>query len=267
MEKYNLKKLTLLGAGPGDPDLFTLKGVKVLEAAEVVFYDALVNIELLKYASNAKEVIFVGKRYGCHALSQKEINLLIQEKSLMYNNLVRLKGGDPFIFGRAQEEIEAATEVGMEVSIVPGISSALAVPASQMISLTSRGVSESFWVVTGTTCVGNVSSDIYLAAQSKATIVILMAMNKLEQIMEIFSEHGKNETSVAIIQNGTTDQAKTIRGKVKDIYFRALHAEMGNPAIIIIGDVVDLNKDLTQTINNQLKNQFSDPVFALKATS
>ncbi len=251
MKNHKVKRLTLLGAGPGDPELFTLKGVRALEEADVVLYDALVNVELLKYAKNAKEKIFVGKRFGCHALSQKEINELIQEKGTQYKDVVRLKGGDPFVFGRAQEEIIAATEAGMEVRVIPGISSALAVPASQMISLTSRGVSDSFWVVTGTTCSGEVSSDIHLAAQSKSTIVILMAMNKLEQIMELFSEYGKGDTPVAIIQNGTTDTAKIVRGRVRDIYYRSLYAEIGNPAVIVVGEVVELNENIVRQLKSE----------------
>jgi len=157
-----------------------------------------------------------------------------------------MKGGDPFVFGRAQEEIDAALEAGMEVQIIPGISSALAVPASEMIPLTCRGVNESFWVVTGTTRNGALSSDIRLAAQSTATVIILMAMSKLEEIKEIFSQHGKSETPVAIIQNGTTPDSKMVIGKIHDICFRAQHAELNNPAIIVIGEVVNLNREVMQ---------------------
>ena len=129
--------------------------------------------------------------------------------------VVRLKGGDPFVFGRAMEEIEAARNAGIEVEVIPGISSALAVPASQMIPLTCRGINESFWVTTGTTQSGEISADIRLAAQSSATVIILMAMSKLETIMEIFAEHGKRETPVAIIQDGTTDKEKMVIGNGK----------------------------------------------------
>ena len=239
-----MAKLFLVGAGPGDPELITLKAIKALQAADVVLYDALANEELLQYATNAVKKIFVGKKYGCHALSQQEINYLIIECAASFNNIVRLKGGDPFIFGRAQEEIDAALEAGMEIEVVPGISSALAVPASEMIPLTCRGINESFWVVTGTTRTGDLSKDICLAAQSSATVVILMAMSKLESIADIFMQYGKSETPVAIIQNGTTTDSKMISGKVKDIYFRAQHAELGNPAVIVIGEVVNLNRQL-----------------------
>ncbi|SFQ40361.1 uroporphyrinogen-III C-methyltransferase [Parafilimonas terrae] len=243
-----MSKLILIGAGPGDPELITLKAIKILQRADVILYDALANEALLEYALNAAEKIFVGKRYGCHVLSQQEINHLIIEYGTKYNNIVRLKGGDPFVFGRAQEEIDAAVEAGMEVEMVPGISSALAAPASEMIPLTCRGISESFWVVTGTTRSGELSNDIKLAAQSTATVIILMAMSKLEAIMEIFTGYGKGETAVAIIQNGTTPQSKMVTGKVRDIYFRAQHAALENPAVIIIGEVVNLKSKLFSAI-------------------
>ncbi|MBC7904055.1 MAG: uroporphyrinogen-III C-methyltransferase [Gemmatimonadaceae bacterium] len=238
----NKRTLFLVGAGPGDPELITLKAINVLKKADVVLYDALANTDLLDYAVNASQKTFVGKRYGCHAMSQDAINLLIIESSLRCNNIVRLKGGDPFVFGRAQEEIDAARQAGMKVEVVPGISSALAVPASQLIPLTCRGINESFWVVTGTTRSGEISEDIKLAAQSTATVVILMAMSKLETIAEIFMQYGKKETPAAIIQNGTRPDMKMVTGQVKDIYYRAKHAGLDNPAIIMIGDVVSINQ-------------------------
>jgi len=236
-------KLTLVGAGPGDPDLITLKAIKALASADVILYDALANDVLLEHAREDSIKIFVGKRYGCHALSQDEINILIGEYAFSHGHVVRLKGGDPFVFGRAQEEIDFAGNLGIEVSIVPGISSAIAVPASQMIPLTSRGVAESFWVTTGTTRSGDISSDIKLAAQSTATVIILMAMSKLEQIMDIFGRAGKADTPVAIIQDGTTLNEKMVIGTVRDIHFRAAYAGIGNPAIIVVGEVVNINRN------------------------
>ena len=194
--------------------------------------------------------VFVGKRYGCHALSQQEINDKIIKYVFSHGHVVRLKGGDPFVFGRAQEEIDAARKFGIEVEVIPGISSALAVPASQMIPLTCRGLNESFWVTTGTTKSGTISSDVNLAAQSSATVVILMAMSKLEEIMDIFVGHGKSETPVAIIQDGTTEKEKFVIGTVKDIFFRAQYAGISNPAIIIVGEVVSLHPSLRNVISN-----------------
>jgi len=242
--------LILVGAGPGEPELITLKAIRALAAADVVLYDALANEELLDYAENAIVRQFVGKRFGCHALSQAEINDKIIEYGQRYSRIVRLKGGDPFVFGRAQEEINAARGAGMDVQVIPGISSALAVPASQMIPLTCRGINESFWVTTGTTQSGEISADIKLAAQSSATVVILMAMSKLEQIMDIFAAFGKQHTPVAIIQNGTTAQEKIVYGNVRDIALRAQYENISNPAIIIVGDVVKLASKTQLSSNN-----------------
>ncbi|GAC1531737.1 MAG: uroporphyrinogen-III C-methyltransferase [Sediminibacterium sp.] len=243
--------LSLVGAGPGDPDLITLKALKTIQKADVILYDALANEALLAHARPDAITRFVGKRYGCHALSQEEINTLIVEYALSNGHVVRLKGGDPFVFGRAQEEIETARKAGIEVEVIPGISSALAVPASQMIPLTCRGINESFWVTTGTTRSGNISPDLLLAAQSSATVIILMAMSKLEEIMDLFTKYGKSEIPVAIIQNGTTDKEKIVIGKVKDIFFRSQYAGISNPAIIMVGEVVNLHPAMLKTVAGQ----------------
>lgn len=244
--------LSLVGAGPGDPELITLKAIKTIRKAAVILYDALANTELLNYAQAGAIKKFVGKRYGCHALSQQEINLLIIEYAASHGHVVRLKGGDPFVFGRAQEEIDAARAAGIQVEVIPGISSALAVPASQMIPLTCRGINESFWVTTGTTQTGELSPDIRLAAQSSATVIILMAMSKLEAIMDIFQANGKGETPVAIIQDGTTIKEKKVVGTVKDIVFKTAYAELSNPAIIIVGEVVRLGQAEYKTTLEQV---------------
>ncbi|HTE28347.1 uroporphyrinogen-III C-methyltransferase [Flavitalea sp.] len=257
-------KLFLVGAGPGDPELITLKAIRVLEIADVVLYDALANEELLTYCKKASVKRFVGKRYGCHALSQQEINYLILEHCAIYPNVVRLKGGDPFIFGRAQEEIDAARGAGIDIEIVPGISSALAVPASQNIPLTCRGVNESFWVVTGTNRNNELSADIDLAAQSSATVVILMAMSKLETICDIFMKYGKGETPAAIIQDGTKPNAKMVTGTIKDIAFRAVAAGLENPAVIVFGEVVNLNP---ATIYDKIKGSSTNQALVQIRTS
>ncbi|MHA8055560.1 uroporphyrinogen-III C-methyltransferase [Aquirufa nivalisilvae] len=249
------KRLFLVGAGPGDPELLTLKAVRILQEADVILYDALANPQLLNHASPNCHLEFVGKRFGCHALSQHEINDRIVELSKQYFNIVRLKGGDPFVFGRAQEEIEAAESAGMQVDIIPGISSALAVPASQRIPLTCRGINESFWVTTGTTANGEISSDIFWAAQSSATVIILMAMSKLEAIMDIFQQCGKSKTPVAIIQNGTRPDEKMVIGTTRDIQFKAEYAGISNPAIIIVGEVVKLHRTQLNSLIQATVNQ------------
>lgn len=236
--------LSLVGAGPGDPELITLKAIRAIGQANVILYDALVNESLLEYAAPGAIIRFTGKRYGCHILSQEEINHLIVSDALAYGHVVRLKGGDPFIFGRAAEEIEAARSAGIPVQVVPGISSAVAVPAGQMIPLTWRGTAESFWVTTGTTRDGGISKDIHLAARSSATVIILMAMSRLEAIMDIFIDSGKADLPAAIIQDGTTAKEKMVKGTVKDITFRARHAGLSNPAVIVVGEVVNLYDSL-----------------------
>jgi len=231
------KKVTLIGAGPGDPDLITVKGVKALKNAKVVLYDALINRELLEYAPTAKK-IFVGKRKGYHRYSQDEINELIVKSAFEFGTAVRLKGGDPFIFGRGSEEIDYITSFGIETEVISGISSSMAVPASQGISLTKRGVSESFWVITGTTSERKLSNDICLAAQSTATVVILMGMSKLNEIVSIFKKFGKSEVPTAIIQNGTTKNEKLGLGTINTIEEVVEQKQLSSPAIIVIGEVV-----------------------------
>lgn len=230
--------LTLVGAGPGDPELLTLKGLKALEAADIVLYDALVSREILDFIPPGVPLISVGKRAGMHSHRQDEINTLIVESAFLHGHVVRLKGGDPFVFGRATEEIEYASRYGIPTQVVPGISSALSVPAAVSIPLTSRGVSESFWVVTGTTMTGALSGDVALAARSTATVIILMGLKKLPEIMELFQAYGKGETPVAVIQNGTLASQRHVVGTVSTIAELVKEEDLGSPGIIIAGDVV-----------------------------
>jgi len=235
----NIKpKVTLVGAGPGDPDLLTLKAVKALAEANVVLYDALANDEILEYAPKNAIRIFVGKKIGNHTYTQDHINQLIVDNALTYGNVVRLKGGDPFIFGRGSEEIEFVESFGIPTFVVPGISSVIAVPASQGISITKRGVSESFWAITGTTSDRKLSSDVALAAQSSATVVILMGMHKLPQIIHLFQKQNKGDLPVAIIQNGTTSEEKVGVGTVDSILEVVKQQKLSSPAIIVLGNVV-----------------------------
>ena len=231
-------QLTVVGAGPGDVELITLKAIKALQAADVVLYDALVDVSLLKYAPLA-EHIFVGKRKGCYAYQQEQINELIVSRAKTHGHVVRLKGGDPFVFGRGAEEMEFAASKGLKVAMVPGISSSVAVPASQNIPVTKRGAAESFWVITGTTKNHKLSTDVALAAKSNATIVILMGMGKLSEIVELFKMEGKSETPIAIIQNGTREDEKVGIGTIGSIEKLVVKEQLSNPAIIIIGEVVN----------------------------
>ncbi|MDP5231913.1 MAG: uroporphyrinogen-III C-methyltransferase [Cellulophaga sp.] len=239
---------TVIGAGPGDPELITLKAIKALQAADLVLYDALVNPELLKYAADA-ELIFVGKRKGCYAYQQEQINELIVSRGKT-QNVVRLKGGDPFIFGRGAEEMEYAAQHGLQVAMIPGISSSVAVPASQNIPVTKRGAAESFWVITGTTKDHKLSTDVALAAKSNATVVILMGMSKLPAILDLFKKEGKSETPIAIIQNGTRKDEKIGVGTIATIQEEVVKQQLTNPAIIIIGEVVNHRAALANAIEN-----------------
>jgi len=251
MKAMKIPKLTVVGAGPGDPDLITIKAIKAIESADVILYDALINVALLDYASADAELIFVGKRKGCYAYQQDQINDLIVTRAKSHGHVVRLKGGDPFIFGRGAEEIDFVRLFGIETYMVPGISSSLAVPAYQGIPLTKRGASESFWVITGTTKSHQLSNDVKLAAQSTATVVILMGMGKLAEIVEVFSSESKQDLPVAIIQNGTTTDEKFGVGTIATICDVVEKQNLSNPAIIVIGEVVNQRVQLN-SINTEV---------------
>jgi uroporphyrin-III C-methyltransferase len=230
-------KLTLVGAGPGDPDLITVKAVKALRAADVVLYDALLDPVLLEYCRPEAEKIYVGKRPG-ESHSQDAINFLIIEKALAGLHVVRLKGGDPFVFGRGQEELDVARRYGIETEYVPGVSSALAGPGSVGIPLTARGTNESFWVVTGTKSDGSLAKDLCLALCSSATIVVLMGMSKLDEIADLCRKMGRAEVPAAIVQNATTADERWAAGTAAELPRLALEHKLSNPAVIILGEVV-----------------------------
>lgn len=250
---HKTPRLTLVGAGPGDPGLITLKAVDVLKSADIVLYDALVSDGILSLIPADIPCLPVGKRAGSHMLTQDEINEFIVEFAYLYGHVVRLKGGDPFVFGRGMEEVEYAMRHGIVTDVVPGITSAVAVPAALDIPLTARGVSESFWVVTGTTMSGTVSDDIRLAASSSATVIILMGLGKLAEIMQIFSEVGKGETPVAVIENGTLPSQQAVVGTVSTIIDIVSQEKINPPAVIVVGEVVryarNLRKELARHIS------------------
>lgn len=249
-------RLTLVGAGPGNPDLITLKGVKALKQADVVLYDALTHPDLLQYAPEHAEKIFVGKKCGYHFFKQPDINQLIVDKALSKGHVVRLKGGDPFVFGRGQEEIEFTESFGIPTTMIPGITSSISVPALQGIPLTTRGISESFWVITGTTKTHELSPDIKQAAKSNATVVILMGTRKLKEIIEIYQSNNKGSLPVAIIQNGSLPEEKMVIGTVDTIYKKAEEALIMNPAVIVLGEVVRQHKEF-QNFLEELKNDYN----------
>ena len=234
-----IPELIVVGAGPGDPELITLKAQKALQRAAVVMYDNLINRELLEYAPAGSEKIYVGKKPYGEYTPQEEIHRLILEKATGKGCVVRLKGGDPFIFGRGMEEILFARGHGIATSYIPGITSMQAAGFDD-IPLTHRSLSESVWFVTGTKADGTLSHDLKLAMQSKATVVIYMGMKKLESIARAYQEEGLGEMPAAIIQHASLPNRKMARGAVKDLPHLAEAGGLKHPAIIIIGAVAGI---------------------------
>ncbi|MEM7035993.1 MAG: uroporphyrinogen-III C-methyltransferase [Bacteroidota bacterium] len=237
MKLHKTPRLILVGAGPGSPDLITLRGLRAIRTADVILYDALVNTALLDEAPDALHV-FVGKRSGRHHRSQSEINALTIEMAHQHGTVVRLKGGDPFIFARGAEELTAAAAAGLETEVIPGLSSATSLPLGQGIPLTQRFVSESFWVITGTNSKRELPEDIGLAAQSKATVVILMGIGKLSEILKVFKTYGRGSEPIAVIQKGSTPEESIDIGTINDFHLVLQQRKLEKPGIIVIGEVV-----------------------------
>ncbi|MEJ5054668.1 uroporphyrinogen-III C-methyltransferase [Sphingobacterium sp. MYb382] len=230
--------ITLVGAGPGDPELISLKGVKAIADADVILYDALVNEELLDYAKPECTKIYVGKRAERLSTSQDYINQLLVDYALTHGHVVRLKGGDPFVFGRGGEEIDYARRFDIPTAVVPGISSSIGLTGLQQIPLTYRGISDSFWVITGATSSGQLSQDIYTAVQTTATVVVLMGYGKLAEIAALYQQHGRGDLPIALIQHGSLPTEKITLGRIDSIVEQAQANRIGVPALIVIGEVV-----------------------------
>lgn len=243
-------RITLVGAGPGDPELLTLKGLKAIQKAEVILYDALVNTELLSHNPTAEKV-FVGKRLGKHSKKQSEINQELIDYALKGKQVVRLKGGDVSVFARATEEIQYAQFFNIETTVVPGISCYSGIAAQNKIPITKRCENESFWVTTGYTCEGIISPDISLAAKSSATVIILMGMSRLSNIVEEFKKFKPVDFPISIVQNGTLKNSKSISGTLESIEELVGVHRISNPAVIFIGNAA--NDAVTQYEN--LQNQ------------
>ena len=234
-------KITLVGAGPGDKDLITVKGLRAIQSADAILYDALVNEELLDEAPADAIKVFVGKRAGVPCIKQEKINHMLVQHALEFGHVVRLKGGDPFIFGRGHEEMIYAESFDVPVDIVPGISSVTSVPLIQQVPLTRRNVSESFWVLTGSTKNHQLSQDIKAAAKTTATMVILMGIRKLPIIRDILLKEGKGSLPIMLVQSGSTLNEKVAIGTIEDILAKAEKKKIGTPGIIVIGEVVGLH--------------------------
>lgn len=233
-------KVILVGAGPGDPELISVKGLKAIQSADVILYDALSSEELLSEAPEDAEVIYVGKRCTKHSLQQMDINALIYQKSKTARSVVRLKGGDPFIFGRGHEEQVYLEKRGVQVEVIPGISSVTSLASLQHVPLTRRGISESFWVLTGTTKDHQLSEDVKKAVHTDATLVILMATRKLSVISQLLISAGKADIPMMIIESGSKTDEKVFLGSPKD-FVNGL--SLKGPGIIVIGEVVALHRD------------------------
>jgi uroporphyrin-III C-methyltransferase len=233
-------KVYLVGAGPGDPGLLTVRGLQLLHCARVIVYDQLVNPVLLEEAPPIAIRIFVGKQAARHCIAQEEINRILIDHARLGYEVVRLKGGDPFVFGRGGEEAEALADAGIPFEIVPGVSSAVAVPAYAGIPLTHRKFASSFAVVTGHGAhKAQTSVDWAKLATAVDTLVILMGLKNLPQITTVLRSYGlSRETPVAVIRWGTTNEQETITGTLGDIVDKTAH--MKSPVVIVVGKVVDL---------------------------
>ncbi|MDP9081054.1 MAG: uroporphyrinogen-III C-methyltransferase [Bacteroidota bacterium] len=237
-------ELFVLGAGPGDPELITMKGYRILKEADVILYDNLANKELLAIAKDDCEVIYVGKQpYGSYT-PQETIHEMIKHFAFTKGKVVRLKGGDPFIFGRGFEEIIYAREHGIKTHFIPGITSMQA-SGFEDIPLTHRSVSEGIWMITGTKKDGTLSSDLKLAMQSNATVVIYMGMKQLAVIAATYIEQGKGATPAAIIQHASLPHQKIASGLVEDLQEMAANGGLTYPALILIGEVVNFHSKNT----------------------
>lgn len=239
-------KVTLVGAGPGDPDLITLKGIKAIASADVILYDALVNESLLDHAPANATKIYVGKRAERLSTSQDYINQLLVDYALTHGHVVRLKGGDPFVFGRGGEELDYVRQYGIETAVVPGISSSVGLSGLQQIPLTYRGIAESFWVITGSTTEGHISADLYTAVNTDATVVVLMGFSKLKEIVKLYQQAGRGDLPIALIQNGSLANEKLVMGRIDNIVTAAEESLVGVPAIIIIGEVVAKHQEFNK---------------------
>lgn len=244
-------RVYLVGAGPGDPDLITVRALNLLRQAEVVIYDYLVNPVLIEEVRPGAKIIYAGKQAGTHSMSQEGINNLLVKFAQAGQQVVRLKGGDPFVFGRGGEEAEALAAAGIPFEIVPGISSAVAVPAYAGIPLTHRDYSSSFTVLTGHEKAGatgeNGGEPIPWAALVKlgGTLVFLMGVGQLPEMVANLIAAGKPATTpAALIEWGTTPQQKTVTGPLSEIVELAAQAGIKPPAVTVIGPVVGLREKL-----------------------
>jgi len=246
--------VAIMGAGPGDPELITIKGMRLLQEADVILYDRLVNEDLLQYAPHA-ELVFCGKAPGKHAMSQTEINAALIHYAYLGKKVVRLKGGDPFVFGRGGEEALALAEAGVHFDIIPGITSAIGAAAAANIPLTHRNVATSFACVTGYCCDENNKQVRWdLLAHSVDTLAIYMGVGSLAQVQEALLQAGKSSlTPIAFIEQGTTVNECIYTGTLSHMCELARVHNIKNPSLIIIGESVRIREQLQSALMQAMK--------------
>lgn len=238
-------KVYLVGAGPGDPKLITVRGVECIREADVIAYDRLANPKLLEYARPDAELIYVGKLPDRHSLPQEEINALLVQKAQAGLTVTRLKGGDPFVFGRGGEEAAELAEHGISFEVVPGVTAGIAAPAYAGIPVTQRNVASTFAIVAGHECPGKEQSSIRWDKISTAidTLAFYLGVKNLPLICEQLILHGRSpETPVAIIHWGTMPEQRTVVGTLCTIVEIAQQEQISNPSIILVGEVVNLRE-------------------------
>lgn len=234
----------LVGAGPGDPDLITVKGLRRLARADVVVFDRLVHPALLDEAPAEAERIYVGKRCGHHAMTQERIHELLVTHARAGRTVVRLKGGDPFVFGRGGEEAAACAAAGIPWEVVPGVSSAVSAPASAGIPVTHRGLAASFAVVTAHRARDEEAPD-WRALAAVDTLVVLMGVKRLPQVTAELLAAGRDPaTPAAVVERGTLSGSRVVRGTLEDLAARTAKAGIRPPATIVIGAVAALREEL-----------------------
>lgn len=247
----------LIGAGPGDPELMTVKGLRYLRSADVVLYDRLINTELLQEARPNATLIYVGKGPGCHTMAQEEINTILVSQAQQGLTVARLKGGDPFVFGRGGEEALALVEARIPYEIVPGITSVIAVPAYAGIPVTHRDYTTSFTVVTGHK--GRSASPAVnweALAALDGTLVVLMGVKALPDVTRRLIAGGMDPaTPAAVIQEGTTPQQRVVSAPLAEIAEKAAAAEFSAPALTVIGSVVNVGEALAWYQHSQVGSQ------------
>ncbi|MTI87908.1 MAG: uroporphyrinogen-III C-methyltransferase [Balneolaceae bacterium] len=248
-------KVYLVGAGPGDPDLITVKGSKALEQADVIVYDRLINPELLALTTEESEHIYVGKTPGKPSVSQEQINTILIAKAKSGKMVVRLKGGDPFVFGRGGEECEELKANDISYEVIPGISSALAAPSFAGIPITHRKAGRSFTVVTGHTITGSDTFKNWGHLAYADTLVVLMGVRNLGAISAELIEHGRDGgTPVAVIERATYESQKVVYGNLENIKEKA--SETSPPATIVIGELAAMCNDLSWF--KELKQEYTE---------